>query len=160
MPQDWKRFGEELEAALAAPDSPQAVRDLVRQVLVSEPPQDHGGGQLVRRLGERLDVVEGDPTRMVALAKDLTKLLRGASSEDAISLLLEVVAERERFLGVLSKHMDGTISRTGLLSFIAKQRWPQAVKRRAEGVTAMDAQSLREALRSRDFRQLERLLAD
>ena len=35
-----------------------------------------------------------------------------------------------------------TISRTGLLSFIAKQRWPGIVRRRAEEVTAANPDGL------------------
>jgi hypothetical protein len=152
-------FAHGLGAALAAPEPTQQVNDFLRRVLMTEAPAWESDEQrLVRGVSERVDAVSGDASRLLDLARDVHHLLEDASSNEGIRLLLELIAERERVLGVLRKYVQGTITRTGFLSFVAEQHWPEIVRRRVAALSAADVASLVRALEEADIAQLEALL--
>lgn len=156
---DRVSFARGLGAALAAPDPAQGVNDLLRDVLTTEPVGWESDEQrLVRGISERVDVASGDADRLLPLARNVQALLDDASSNDAVELLLELIAERERVLGILRKYAQGTITQTGFLSFVAEQRWPESVRRRVAALSPADISSLVKALEESDIPQLEAFL--
>lgn len=159
MVPDRAAFAHDLGAALAAPEPAQRIQDLLLSVLTIEPAASESDEQqLVRVITERVDAAGGDATRRLALARDVQSLLVGASSIEAVALLLEVVAERERVLGVLCKYVHGMISRTGFLSFIAEQRWPESIRQRMAALPRGDIAGLLSALEASNIAQLESAL--
>jgi hypothetical protein len=157
---DWKAFAHDLGAALAAPEPEQRLNDLLFRVLATEPSGWESDEQrLVRVIAGRVDAADAGSMRRLALARNVQALLDNASSIDAVVLLLELVAERERVLGVLHKHLHGTVSRTGLLSFIAEQRWPESVRQRVAALTESDIAGLLSSLEMNNIGQLETALA-
>lgn len=61
-------------------------------------------------------------------------------------------------LTVMRKYAEGSISRTGFLSFVGEQRWPDAVRRRVAELSAEDVANVMKALEESDIRQLEKIL--
>jgi hypothetical protein len=148
-----------LGAALAAPEPAERVNDFLRAVLRTEPVALESTEQrLMRRISERIDVASGDASRLVLLARNVQALLDAASSNDVVELLLELVAERERVLGILRKYAAGLITRTGFLSFIADQRWPESVRRRIATLSLDDIDAVMNALDECDITRLETLI--
>jgi len=153
---DRTAFARGLGAALAAPEAAQHVNDLLRGVLTTEPAAWESEEQrLVRSISERVDVASGDVTRLLRLARNIHTLVEDASSNRTVELLLELIAERERVLGIIRKHAQGTITRTGFLSFVAEQRWPESVRRRVAALSQADIASLATALEDGDITKLE-----
>lgn len=158
---DRMSFARGLGAALAASEPVQRVNDLLRRVLTTEPGAWESNEQrLVRGVSERVDAVSGDADRLLVLARDVRHLLEDASSDDAVEFLLELTAERERVVGVIRKYAEGTISRSGFLSFVGEQRWPEVIRRRVAVLTAADLTDLMTALEEADVAQLEALLVE
>lgn len=156
MVPDRMAFARGLGAALSAPKPAQRVKDLLRGVLTTEPVAWESEDQrLVRGISERMDVASGDAIRLVTLARSVQSLLDNASSNEAVELLLELIAERERVLRILRKYAEGTITRTGFLSFVAEQRWPASVRRCVTALSSADIASLATALQAGDIPQLE-----
>ena len=156
MVPDRKAFARGLGAALAAPEPAQRVNDLLRDVLTTEPVTWESDEQrLIRSISERVDVASGDAARLLTLARNVQTLLDEASSNDAVELLLELIAERERVLGIIRKHVQGTINRTAFLSFVAEQHWPESVRRRVAALSPADIASLATALDEGDITLLE-----
>jgi hypothetical protein len=151
-----------LGAALTAPAPAHEVTALLRGILTSEPTAWESDEQsLVRRVAGRLDTISDDKDRLLALARDLLHLLEDASSSDGVEALLEVFAERERFLSLMKKHADGIVSRTSLLSYVAEQRWPHQVRQRIAALAAADPSNLMnlmDALQTGDISWLEETL--
>lgn len=149
----------DLRAALSSPEPAKRVTALLRQLLATEPSMSHSEEQqLVRRIGERVDVAAGDDARLLAVARDVQTLLEGASSPEAVELLLELMAERERVSAVLRKYARGTISRTSFLSYLGEQRWPERIRRRVAVLSPNDVAELVRALEVGSSAQLEELL--
>ncbi|MFN2637434.1 MAG: hypothetical protein ABR585_10440 [Gemmatimonadaceae bacterium] len=152
-------FARGLGAALAAPEPAHRVKDLLRAVLTTEPVAWESDEQrLMHHVSERVDVASGDPGRLVSLAQNVQGLLKTASSNDSVELLLELVAERERVLGILRKYAQGTISRTAFLSFLAEQHWPELVRHRVAALSPADIEGLMTALEQSNIARLETLL--
>lgn len=149
----------DLRAALCSAEPAKRVTALLRQLLATEPSMwQSEEQQLVRRIGERVDVVAGDEARLLALAHDVQALLEGASSSEAVELLLELTAERERVSSVLRKYARGTISRTRFLSYLGEQRWPDRIRRRVAALSPNDVAELVRTLEVGSSAQLEELL--
>ena len=158
---DRMHFAQGLGAALAAPKPAQRVSDLLRRVLTTEPDTWESEEQrLVRATSERMDVASGDTERLLLLARGIRHLLSEASSNHAVELLLELTVERERVMGVICKHAEGTIGRTSFLSFIGEQRWPDLLRRRVAALTMAELADLRTALEEVNVAQLEDLLIE
>lgn len=156
---DKLAFVDQLGAALAAPRPAVAIRKLLRRILTEGVPSwDKGEQQFVRGLSERLDTVNSDEDRFVALARDIYRLLSKASSNEIVIFLLEVVAERRRALSVIRKFAHGYVSRTSFLSFVSEQKWPDFVRRRIVSLSPADLQSLAVALDTIDVPELENML--
>ena len=156
---DRAAFAHGLGAALAAPEPAQRVHDLLYSVLTAEPAAWESDEQrLVRTISERVDVANGDTTRLLALARNVQVLLDNASSLETVALLLEFIAERERLVGILRKYVQGMISRAGFLSFVTEQRWPESVRHRVTALSAADIVDLTTALEQSDIAQLETAL--
>lgn len=156
MVPDRMSLARELGAALAAPKPARLVNDLLRGVLTIEPVAWESDEQrLIRSISERVNAAGGDGTRLLMLARDVHSLLEGASSNEAVELLLELIAERERVLGVIRKHVQGTITRTAFLSFVAEQPWPERVRRRMAALSPADIARLATALEEGDVARLE-----
>lgn len=156
MVPDRMTFARGLGAALTAPEPAQRVNDLLRGVLTTEPLAWESEDQrLVRGISERVDVASGDATRLLTLARNVQSLLDDASSNEAVELLLELIAERERVLRILRKYAEGTLTRTSLLAFVAEQRWPESVRRRVTALSSADIVRLATALEEGDITQLE-----
>lgn len=154
-----KRLQEDLGAALAAPNPASQVTEVIRQALVRDDDEwPVGEGQLEKRLVERLDAVVDDPERLLQLTSDLQQLLGDSSSDEEVELLLELVAERARAAAILKKYTAGIISRTSLLSYIAEQRWPDAIRHRIPMLSTEGLTQLTSALEDRDIPLLSRLL--
>ncbi len=152
-------FSHGLGAALATPEPAQRVNELVRRVLTTEPAAwESDGHRLLRVIAERLDTVSEDPRRLLVLAQDVKHLIDHASSNDQIELLLELLAERERVLGVMRKYTEGVISRTGFLSFIREQRWPDVIRGRMAALSEIEFASVMKSLEQCDVIQLESIL--
>ena len=79
-------------------------------------------------------------------------------SNEVVRILLELVAERERLLGILRTYAKGTITQTGFLSFVAEQRWPDRVRRRIASLSPSDIEDLVNALDEGDIARLEGLI--
>lgn len=156
---DRMSFARGLGAALAAPEPVQEVSRLLHHVLATEPvgwePDEQ---RLVRGIAERLDTASGDANRLLVLARDVERLLDHASSNEGVELLLELIAERQRLLAVMRKCAEGTISRTGFLSFIGEQRWPDMVRRRMAALPQASLASVMRALEQSDIVELEAIL--
>lgn len=149
-------FAQRLESALTAPKPAQQIAELLRAVFVADwPLDDQRDRRLVRKVAERLDAENASDRAMITFATDLQKLLSHASSDKNVELLLELVMARERFTSVARKYFDGTISRTGFLSFVSEQPWPDVVRRRVSTMPDADLRELTEALEQRDFELLE-----
>ncbi|MCC6930037.1 MAG: hypothetical protein IT359_13725 [Gemmatimonadaceae bacterium] len=132
------------------------MNDLLRGVLTIDPGVWESDDQrLVRSISERVDVASGDDTRLLTLARDVRSLLDEASSNEAVELLLELIAERERVLGIIRKYAQGEITRTSFLSFVAEQRWPESVRHRMSALSAAGVMSLATALEAGDITQIE-----
>lgn len=153
-------FARGLGAALAAPKPAQSVNDFLRAVLTTEPVAWESDEQrLMRSISERIDVASGDPARLVPLSRNMLALLEVASSNEVVELLLELVAERERMHAIFGKYANGVITRTGFLSFIAEQRWPESLRRHIAALSSKDMESLVHALDEGDISRLEALIA-
>jgi hypothetical protein len=147
-----------LGAALAAPESAQRVNDL-RAVLTTEAVALESDEQrLMRNVSERVDIASGTASRLVPLARSVHALLDAASSNDMVRLLLELVAERERLVGILLTHVKGTTTQTSFQSFVAEQRWPESVRRRIASLSLRDIEDLMNALNEGDIARLEGLI--
>lgn len=154
-------FAVRLGEALASAEPQKAVRALLDDVLISDPMNwESEQPHLVSAIVQRIDAVDNGSERLVDLARDLHRLLQDASSCERIQLLLEVVAERERVSGILGKYLVGTISRTGFLSFVAEQRWPDDIRRKVVDLETSDLSTLSTALYEADIPRLEALLTD
>lgn len=152
-------FAQSLKVALRAAEPEQEVRQLLRSVLVTEPAPWHSDEEfLVRHIAERLDAASSFGDQFLAISRDVLDLLETASSPASVESLLGVFAERDRFLGILGKHADGTISRTSFSSYVAEQSWPRELRHRITALSDDGLASLRSALESKDVRRLERLL--
>lgn len=159
MVPDRMAFARGLGAALAAPHPMPRVINLVNEVLSKEPVAWESEEQrLVRRVSERLDVASGDETQLLPLARNVHALLDDASSSEAVILLLELIAQRARVLGIFRKLAQGTISRTSLLSFVSEQRWPASVRRRVAALSPAGVAGLAIALEEVDINRIEGLL--
>jgi hypothetical protein len=112
----------------------------------------------VRRIAERVDASSESDERLRDLAQDISVLLESASSLESIDKLLELIADRRRAAAVLHKFEKDKISRTGLLSFISEQRWPESVRRRVSAMTPRELAALAAALETADVSVLERQL--
>ena len=157
---DRVTFARGLGAALAAPEPAQGVNDFLRAVLTTEPVVWESAEQrLMRSITERIDVASGDAARLVRLARNVQALLEAASSNEVVELLLELVAERERVHDIFRKYANGTITRTGFLSFIAEQRWPENLRRHIAALSAKDTEAVVHALDEGDIERLEALIA-
>jgi hypothetical protein len=152
-------FAKGLGAALAAPEPARSVNDLLRDVLTVEPlAWDSDEQRLVRALSERIDVASGDEARLLPLARNVLALLDAASSNEAVAMLLEFIADRERVTDVIRKYCDGRLTRLSFLSFVAEQRWPGGVRQRVAALTSADAIALITALEINDVAHLEAVL--
>lgn len=158
---DRLAFVQQLGAALAAPQPASATRELLHRILTADLASwDADEQQFVRRITERLDATNGDSDRLVVFASDVQRLLSEASSNEIITLLIEVVAERRRALSIIRKLLNGTISRTSFLSFVSEQRWPDAVRRRIAALSPTDLAKLAIALDRADVSELETILIE
>ncbi|MEP6763889.1 MAG: hypothetical protein ABJB66_06240 [Gemmatimonadaceae bacterium] len=79
-------------------------------------------------IAERLDTMSGESRALLLFTQDVKQLIDETSSGEQIELLLELIAERERVLGVLHKYLDAAITRGAFLSFVSAQRWPIVVR--------------------------------
>jgi hypothetical protein len=159
MVADRSSLVQALESALTAADPAREMAALLRAVLVSEPRSwEVFERDLVRRVVERLDTVKDDEDRLVNLAKDVKELLERASSMASVDDLLEVVAERHRFQSLIEKYIEGTVSRTAFLAYVAEQRWPREVRRRVEALPDDALPRLLSALQDPDVPWLEQNL--
>jgi hypothetical protein len=95
---------------------------------------------------------------MVALAAAIERLLSQVTSDESVELLLDLVVHRKRFLAVARKYLEGTISRTNFLSFVAEQRWPDAIQRRVSTMPDPELTRLASTLEERDFALVESII--
>jgi hypothetical protein len=86
------------------------------------------------------------------LAGDFHALLRDVAQSEAAESLLQVAADRERFLAIIEKYRGGIVSRTQFLSYVAEQRWPDAIRRRVASMPDAELTALRRAVSDRDYR--------
>jgi len=151
-------FAADLGEALGSADPQKAVRALLDDVLIAGPISREIEQDLVCEVAQRIDAADDGSERLVNLARDLRKLLQDGSSRERIQLLLEVVAERERVSSIVGKYLEGTISRTGFLSFVAEQRWPNEIREKVADLETPDLLTLLTALGEADMARLEALL--
>lgn len=152
-------FGIALRSALASPEPVKRVQELLRDILTTEPAAGPPcEGEVVRRIAERMDASNGTARRLVALAKDVERLIEGSESCTNVETLFEVFVERERTAGIVSKFVNGPITRTGFLSFIAEQPWSSDIRARVAELSTDDLRVLAAALQEPDIKTVERLL--
>jgi hypothetical protein len=152
-------FASQLRSALSSPAPAQHVGTLLRDIFLADWPVDsHRDQWLVRRVAERIDAAGGDDSAIVALAGAIERLLSHATSDESVELLLDLVVQRERFLSVARKYLAGTISRTNFLSFVAEQRWPDAIRRRVSTMPDPELTRLASTLEQQDFALVERIV--
>jgi hypothetical protein len=136
-----------------------ALRDWIRAAMVGNAIQlDPDDAHLLGPLIERLDMVQDDDVALLELAADFHTLLAQPALENAVTLLLELVVDRARFLEILRKYDQGVIRRTQFLSYLSEQPWPQSVRARVATLSSNDVQSLRDALSSKDYRRVASFL--
>ncbi len=159
MTPDRATLARDLGMALATPKPAERINALLRAVLTAEPVASEPKEQrLMRSISERLDVASGEANRLLPLAQNVQALLDAACSNEAVELLVELIAERERVLDVLRKYAQGMITRTSFLSFIAEQRWPERVRQRIIMLSPTEIESMTKALEERNMMYLEALL--
>lgn len=146
-------IAQRMRDALASSDAPAALKELLRSMIVAHDIQSESENiRILSYLVQRLDTMQGDAARLVALATDFEVLLRHASSVEEVESLLELVAERERFSDIVRKYLAGVLSRSSFLSFITEQRWPASTRRRLSELSEQELVRLMRALSIRDFR--------
>jgi hypothetical protein len=128
----------------------------MRRILVAESMTPETSEQVsVRWLVERLDAWTTVSGNISAVVNDIMPLLERASSSE-VELLLEMMLDRKRVAKVFDKYIQGTISRTGYLSFVAEQRWPAHLRRRMRIMGIQAVSETRSALVKRDIALLRR----
>jgi hypothetical protein len=155
---DTIHFANELKSAAGLSDIAR-VRELVREVIANEeleiPVDDEG---LILNVAQRIDAADQSPLEMLQLGHDLGRLMLEAASKLKGIDLIPVIAERTRFASVLRKHLNGALSRTSVLSYLAEQRFPGILRERLRSLSDRDFGSLLLALEKLDIRSLEVLL--
>lgn len=152
-------FARRLADSLSQKEPASHLQQLLRETLVPNvtSPVDPDD-TLTRIVAERIDVTAGNTRRMLALANDVERLLTYASSDAAVELLLELIAERRRTATVIRRHLEGLVSRTAFLSFVSEQRWPATLKRSVEVLATNHLASLCTALDALDVQGIERIV--
>lgn len=153
-------FSSRLGEALLHPTPAQAVRQLLREALLA---RERGTVQYHAYehswwFVERLDAIGDSDSRLLEASRAVHRLLRTASSERSIEMLREVVVESARLHQVLARHLDGRVSRTQLLSFLAEQSWGPDVKAALSRLSHTELEHLRDATGINDIAMLEQLL--
>ncbi len=150
-------FASALSVALSDRQPRNSVQHLLRTVLIAEPVNAQLDDDAIRRTCERLDLAQDDED-FLSIVRDVQILLEGSLSTDEVDTFMELLVDRKRVLAILRKHMRGTISRTGLLSYISEQLWPPQVRQRVAALTNTELELLIEGLERRDVDKLRTLL--
>lgn len=149
------RLGE----ALSSPDAARALRQLLRVELAREPGfVQEESRDLSVRLAERLDAIGDSDERLLEASRAVHRLLLEASSVRSLEQLFELVIESPRLHQVLVRHLEGRLSRTQFLSFVAEQSWRREVRTRVTELTQQGLERLRDATNVVDIATLELLL--
>lgn len=152
-------FAKSLEEALASSSPVQRLTELLHCVLVSDPgPWESDDQQTIRGISERLDVESENGVRLI-LAGDMQLLLANGSSNSSINDLSELIADRLRVIAVGRKYLNGDLTRTSFLSYVAEQRWPDRLRQRVAGLAPDEISTFVDALKQVDITQLEAIFA-
>ena len=152
-------FARSLGEALASPSPAHRLTELLHCVLVSDPgPWESDDQQTIRGISERLDVESENGDRLI-LAGDMQLLLANGSSNSSINDLSERIADRLRVIAVGRKYLDGDLTRTSFLSYVAEQRWPDRLRQRVAGLAPDEISTFVDALKQVDITQLEAIFA-
>lgn len=85
---------------------------------------DEGDIDLVMSAVYRLDSTRSD-SELTSLAERVYRILQAVDGSHMAEGLIRLDAERERWEAVLERHLAGTVSRVGLLSFLASRSLPR-----------------------------------
>jgi hypothetical protein len=150
-----------LERATLGKTGIEELRTWLNDLLVNADTEvDEASAPLIHASVQRLDVVSADDRGLQSLARELLQLVRMVKDETQATDLLPLVEERERFIEMLQKVLNSTISRTAFLSYLTERRWTTNIKRR---ISAMDRDRLNELeklLADRDYERLAMLLSE
>lgn len=148
-----------LGEALSSPDAARAVRRLLHAQIASEPAfVQEESRDLSVRLAERLDAIGDSDERLLEASRAAQRLLSAASSAGSVEQLLELVMQSPRLHQVLGRHLEGRLSRTQFLSFVAEQSWTRTIRTSVAELRKEGLEQLRDATHVVDIATLERLL--
>jgi hypothetical protein len=153
------QFSTRLGQALSSPDAARAVRRLLHEEIARAPAivqEEHG--DFPPRFAERLDAIGDLDERLLEASWAVHRLLLAVSSGSALDQLFDLVVEGPRLHRVLQRHLDGRVSRTQFLGFIAEQHWRRGVQARVADLTRAELERLRDAIYAVDIARLELLL--
>jgi len=135
---------EQLAAVDADPSAAAALRAWVRDVVIGDDVEVESKVEpLILGALEKLDLASVNDGDLTEVARELHALLRDVQEDDLAKDLVPLARDRVQVTHVLRKVVDGHISRTGWLSYVAEQRWPASVK---NGLTALDGSRLSQLL--------------
>jgi hypothetical protein len=104
------------------------------------------------------DSAEGCEDEQRRRAARIVSCLQSTECAAAVSELLPLVEDQERFGGIVRKHLDGVISRTGVLSVIAESGYPPHVKLWLSHAGPGALRGIVEALSAHDYAGVQRML--
>lgn len=148
-----------LVEALSSPDAVGALRRLLHAQLTRAPALDQQENrELSVRLAERLDAIGDSDERLLEASRAVQRLLAAATSARAVEQLHELVLQSPRLHQVLGRHLEGRLSRTQFLSFVAEQNWTPSIRQVVAELPSERLEQLRDATDLIDIAALERLL--
>lgn len=151
-------FVHSLEERVRAQDL-SLLRDFVREAVISvDLVSTSSDAIFVREAVGYLDYVVDDG-QLLLLATDVAEVYRSCGCGDGVSML-GFVRSRHRTGVVLEKVLDGTISRTGFLSFLSAARFDGPIKEALKRMSEAELEALAHALRGGDIQDIARMLSE
>lgn len=155
---DRTTFGLELQNAANSDQPERALDSLIRQIIIGDEVElCEDDATAVLTAAEAIEAALSDPERTRALARELGYLLVKPPGDRALDFIY-IALDRDRLVNVVERHLNGMISRTGWLAFVSEQRWPERLRDAFKQLRRDALVELGDALRSRDWRDVQRLL--
>ena len=150
---------EQLAAVDADPSAAAALRAWVRDVIIGDDVEvDTQSQPLILAAVQRLDLASVSDTDLVEAARQLHALLVNVQDEDLARVLIPLARDRSTLVDVLRKAMNGKVSHTGWLSFIAEQHWPSPVKKALAAVHGPGQTQLLDGLLKSNYKTVATVL--
>jgi hypothetical protein len=150
---------EQLAAVVSDPSAASALRAWIREMVIGDDVEfDNKCESVILAAVEKLDLASSSDSDLIETARQLHALLREIKDEDLVKALIYLASARAEITNVLRKSVEGVISPTGWLSYIAQQHWPARLKEALKQLDGPRRRQLLTGLVNADYQRVAMVL--